>query len=71
MLTDSFSSYFLYLNIDSQYPANTDKRIPSRYEKQEQKYSLSTLDNPFSFPPVSDPNQSFKVAGLCVLIGNG
>lgn len=59
------------MNIDFQYPVNTDKIIPSRYEKQEQKSLLSTLDNPFSFPPVSDPNQSVKEAGLCILIGNG
>lgn len=57
MLTHSFASYLLYINIDFQYPVNTDKR---RSEKQEQKSSLSTLDKPFSFPPVSDPNQSFE-----------
>lgn len=60
MLTHSFSSYFLYMNIDFQYLVNTDKIIPSRSEKQEQKSSLSTLDKPFPFPPVSDPNQSFE-----------
>lgn len=46
------------MNIDFHYPVNTDQRIPSRYEKQEQKSSLFTLDNPFSFLTV--PNQSFQ-----------